>query len=766
MLLKRLLQRVKPKRFDRALSLAFCSLVLVLMIAVMVTSVFYFKQATTKSEEQLATMVSVLMRDAVDRISFSGKYHTRLLVEDVSKQLPGINFIRVTDMGGNIVAHSNSRFTGTKVATDTNSILLPLIDGSEERIIRNTQTKNGYEMEISLPFYSGYKQKISGVVSIGFSTENREAVMRDGVVVISSLVTILMIFSTMVIVWLSKQFADPVKHAELQKALAEQKVVAANAESRAKSHFLAIMSHEIRTPMNGVLGMTELLKDTSLDRTQQHYIDVVHDSGQTLLSIINDVLDFSKIAEKKLNIESVVVELLPLIDSCIEIFALRSIDQDLPFIVDIDPLLPLSIHSDPVRLRQVITNLMGNAFKFTKEGEIKLAIKQLDHDAVSGSEAGYPKIRIEIQDSGIGISQEQQKKLFSAFTQADSSTSRQYGGTGLGLAICKQLLELMKGEIGVISEPGKGATFWFDIPLIKSEEKAKIFGEPVFNHRILLLDSDRSFTQSLVPALSSWGFQVDKIGSIDACKKWISGLPPDKQYDLLMINACLSDGSGLSMLEWIRNHYGIKDPGNTAPSVIILSNQRFTPEGPLGNATRELGVDRVLEKPFSYSALNCILSELVLSEIEKSVLTNKVETKTYANYEDLNVLVAEDNSVNSMVVKGLLSKFSIVPLFVINGTEAVDMICETPLHFDLVLMDCEMPVMDGYEATRRVREHEKKQGSDRGLIVGLSAHASEQDKAVALNSGMDDYLTKPISTGVLAVMLEQYFHQNKREENR
>ncbi|MEE2729701.1 MAG: 7TM diverse intracellular signaling domain-containing protein [Pseudomonadota bacterium] len=486
---------------------------------------------------------------------------------------------------------------------------------------------------------------------------------------------------------------------EAQKHEAERARSMAEQALATKSQFLATMSHEIRTPMNGVLGITQMLMDTPLNNHQRHLITTIKHSGDTLVSIINDILDYSKIEAGKLTVESIEVDLRTLLDECIELFSTAITQKNIRLVLIVSPTTPASIQGDPTRLQQIVINLLGNAIKFTDQGYVALCS---DYDHTTS------ELRITVQDTGIGITEQQQRKLFQSFSQADSSTTRRFGGTGLGLAISKSLTHMMGGRISVKSREGIGSEFWLELPC-----RPLRFPQPIAElagKRVLVLDPLPEAVSGLKSLLSLHQMEV-----VEAV-----GQSPTDAVDLVIRHA--SQPAPAHLYE------------QHCPTIVLQ---------PLADAHRQQALH--IQDPFTHSQLLLTLQQLVTGQREPRHDQDQVQ-----DFSTLNVLVAEDNNVNQLVVKGLLKKFNIEPDLANDGMEAIQCVQSTSKPYDLILMDCEMPNLDGYQATRRLSQMPQCHHT---RIVGLSAHAMQEHRDAAIAAGMVAFLTKPVAVETLATEL-------------
>jgi signal transduction histidine kinase/DNA-binding response OmpR family regulator len=530
----------------------------------------------------------------------------------------------------------------------------------------------------------------------------------------------------------------------------QQRALLARAEAEFKSRFLVTMSHEIRTPLNGVVGMIELLQGTPLSDMQRRYVDVIHSSGRALMDVINDVLDFSKLEHGKVKLEIIGFNLERLVDECIDVFAITKKSGSVVFNACIEPGTPLLVMGDPTRTKQILINLVGNAFKFTQVGEVNLAISQVLPSSVDGASS----LKFEVSDTGIGMDREGREQLFTAFTQADGSITRKYGGTGLGLAICKQLVELMGGTIGVESQPGIGSTFWFTLPLVLPSSGTVI--DPIARapvliaKQVLVVDDHDAFCHTMRVALESFGMIVTVAQTAQAARDCLR----QSRYDVLMIDRCLPDQDGLELAQDLYRNQG-REQARIIPPILLVSVAVDILED---HTLTQAGIVAHMIKPIS---LNNLHNRLVrLFDAEQTLVIPPTITLANANGTPLRALVAEDNHINQIVIGGLLNKLGVEAVFVGDGKQAVDVYVASldakQKPFDVIIMDCEMPHLDGYSATRHIRQHEAKYNPTRSIrIIGLTAHAIDEYRERAFAAGMHDFLTKPVHFETLKRALAQ-----------
>jgi signal transduction histidine kinase/two-component SAPR family response regulator/HPt (histidine-containing phosphotransfer) domain-containing protein len=551
-----------------------------------------------------------------------------------------------------------------------------------------------------------------------------------------------------------RHYDDLLQH---NHALIQARATAESA-ARAKGDFLAAMSHEIRTPMNGVIAMAGLLMETPMTAEQHGYLETIHTSSESLMAIINDILDFSKIESGKMELDSRPFDLRACVEETLDLMSAKAVEKSLDLVYQMDDLIPSKIKGDPLRLRQILANLLSNALKFTDDGDVAVEIKLLSSPAADEKNPNPVHLHFSVQDTGIGITPDKLTRLFKPFMQADVSTARQYGGTGLGLAISKRLVELMGGKMWAESVPGKGSTFHFTANFQAEPQAARENGQPkLADLKILIVDDNISSRRTLAEQASRWKMIPE---SVETPQRALELLRRD-QFDVAVIDLQLPGMDGIALAAEIH-----KLPGAAMLPLILLMPLGVRTDAP---ANAHIAFANSIAKPVKPAQFSAALERALFSPKKTAPSAPSQNSQLLAERLPLRILLVDDNAINQKVAARILHQIGYHPDLADNGRGAIAAIDQRP--YDLVFMDLMMPEMDGLEAAQTIRARQKNavahpNYNSRIIIIAMTAHAMQSDRDNCLAAGMDDYLSKPIRPSDIRGIIEKWGQPIMKEETK
>lgn len=695
----------------------------------------YFTKDDLESERIFQSVINITeRRKAEEEIKFERKR-----LQNIMDSM--IDGITITDMGGKIISVNNAALQQLGYEEEEvigKTVGEVFLEGKEATRFKEIigMLSSGKKV-MTQEFKAKRKDKTYFPVSANLSVLSDPAGQTEAIVVVYRDITV------------RKEREGALKRAKKDAEIA----------NRTKSEFLATMSHEIRTPMNAIIGMAELLSETELDKSQRSYVEVSRNAGENLLGVINDILDLSKVEVGEIKLEKVEFNFVEVVEKTCDIMAFRAHKKGIELSEHINPEVPVNLIGDPLRLRQILINLTGNALKFTDRGEVNLDVNFANQEEAKNFKKGNRKESIRllfsVKDTGIGIPEDKKKNIFESFTQADSSVTREYGGTGLGLTICKRLIELMKGDIWVESEEGKGSTFYFTaefdiekkaLKYIESEEIEEL---EIKGLKTLVVDDTAANRFILREILTRWGAKVVEVeNGKQALDAFESSFKRGKPFDLILLDCRMPEMGGFRVMERINEKF----PKSCVAVMMLTSDNRA------GDFSRieELGIGAYLVKPVKKDALKRAIIDTLRKDKEgvKEQVKREKEKDKDKELSPLKILLVEDNEDNVLLIKAYLKKTPYEVHIAENGKVGVDKFRAG--NYDLVFMDMQMPVMDGFTAVEKIREWEKKEGKERTVIVALTAYAMKEEVKKILDIGCDAHLSKPMKKKKLIEMIKTY----------